>query len=147
MGGSSGSCSQSDGSVHICGDLRLTVHKTAATNVYPLPRIEDLLSLLQGGQEFTKLDVAHAYLQIPLAEASQKYVTINTHRGLFKYTRLPFGVSAAPAIFQRTMLTILQGIPGVAVYIIDIQDTGRSREDIYPPWMPSWGNWKLPDCG
>lgn len=65
-------------------------------------------------------------LQIPLAEASQKYVTINIHRGLFKYTRLPFGVSAPPAIFQHT---ILQGIPGVAVYIDDILATGRRRED------------------
>ena len=120
---------KSDGSVRICGDFRLTVNKVAATNVYPLPRIEDLFASLKGGQEFTKLDVAHAYLQIPLAEASQKYVTINTHRGLFKYTRLPFGVSAAPAIFQRTMESILQGIPGVAVYIDDILVTGSSRED------------------
>ena len=120
---------KSDGSVRICGDFRLTVNKVATTNVYPLPRIEDLFASLKGGQEFTKLDVAHAYLQILLAEASQKYVTINTHRGLFKYTRLPFGVSAAPAIFQRTMESILQGIPGVAVYIDDILVTGRSRED------------------
>ena len=64
-------------------------------------------------------------------------MTINTHRGLFKYTQLQFGVSAAPAILQHTMDTTLQGIPGVAVYI-DILD---------PPWMLSWGNWKLPDCG
>ena len=56
-------------------------------------------------------------IQIPLAEASQNYVTINTHRGLFKYTQLQFGVSEAPAIFQHTMDTIVQGIPGVAVYI------------------------------
>lgn len=97
---------KADGSVRICGDFRLTVNKALTPNVYPLPRIEDLFAALKGGQEFTKLDVAHAYLQIPIAEASQKYVTINTHRGLFRYTRLPFGVSAAPAIFQRTMENI-----------------------------------------
>ena len=120
---------KADGSVRICGDFRLTVNKALTPNVYPLPRIEDLFAALKGGQEFTKLDVAHAYLQIPIAEASQKYVTINTHRGLFRYTRLPFGVSAAPAIFQRTMENILKGIPGVAVYIDDILVTGGSRED------------------
>ena len=70
---------KSDGSVRIC-DFRLTVNKAATTNVYPLPRIEALFASLKGGQEFTKLNVAHAYLHIPLTETSLKYVTINTHR-------------------------------------------------------------------
>jgi len=54
-----------------------------------------------------------SYQQMPLELESQKLVTINTHQGLYHYTRLPFGVAPAPAIFQRTMDTILQGIPHV----------------------------------
>ena len=69
-------------------------------DTYPLPRIEDLLALLAGGISFSKLDLAHAYQQIKLEEESRKYVTINTHKGLFQYTRLPFGVASAPAVFQ-----------------------------------------------
>ena len=40
------------------------------------------------------------------------YVTINTHKGLFRYNRLPFGISSAPAIFQWAMETLLKDIPG-----------------------------------
>ena len=53
-------------------------------------------------------------------EESQKLVTINTQKGLFQYTQLPFGVSSAPEIFQCLMENILQGIPQVTVYLDDI---------------------------
>ena len=45
---------------------------------------------LAGGRTFTKLDLAHAYQQVGLDEESRKFVTVNTHKGLFEYTRLPF---------------------------------------------------------
>ena len=48
-----------------------------------------------------------------LVEESRQYVTINTHLGLFRYTSLPFGVSASPATFKQTMDTILNGLKGV----------------------------------
>ena len=66
---------------------------------------------------------------VPLATESQKYMTVNTHKGLFKYKRLPFGVASAPSIFQRVMGTLLQGIAGVCVYPDDIVITGRSEQE------------------
>ena len=54
---------------------------------------------------------------------------MNTHKGLFNYQRLPFGVSLAPGIFQRTMETVLAGIPRVPVYLDDILITGVSQEE------------------
>ena len=61
---------------------------------------------------------------MPLDNELSKLVTINTHQGLYEYTKLPFGVSPAPAIFQRTMDSILQGLPQD-----DILITGRSEEE------------------
>ena len=59
---------------------------------------------------FTKLDLSQAYQQVSLAEESRKYVVINTHRGLFRYNRMPFGVSSAPGVFQRVMENLLKDI-------------------------------------
>ena len=75
------------------------------------------------------MDLSHAYQQLVLEEESQKLVTITTHKGLFKYNRLPFGISIAPAVFQRVMENLLQGLKYVAVCLDDILITGRSRAE------------------
>ena len=62
-------------------------------------------------------------------EESKKYTTINKHRGLFQYNRLPFGISSVPAIFQRIMDSLLQGLPQVAVYLDDILITGENDHE------------------
>ena len=47
---------------------------------------------------FSKIDLNDAYFQIPVDEECSKLLCINTHRGLFNFERLPFGVKATPAI-------------------------------------------------
>ena len=116
-------------SVRICGDFKQTVNPVAKLDKYPIPKVEDLFVKLTGGRTFTKIDLSQAYLQVPLDEESKKYVVVNTHKGLFRYTQLPFGISAAPGIFQRVMDNILQGIPGVVVYLDDILITGPTVRD------------------
>ena len=118
-----------DGRVRICGDYKVTVNRAAKLEKYPIPRIEELFASLAGGKTFSKLDLSHAYLQILLDEASRRYVTVSTHKGLFEYSRLPFGVASAPSIFQRVMENLLQWIPRVCVYIDDILVTGATEEE------------------
>ena len=109
-----------------CGDYKVTVNKELDIDLYPLPRLEDMMTSLTGGQKFSKLDLSAAYQQMPLNEECQKFVTINTHWGLYHYTRLPFGIASAPALFRKVMDTILQGIPHIICYLDDILVTGAN---------------------
>lgn len=86
------------------------------------------MAILAGGKEFTKLDMSHAYQQIQIDEPSKKYLRVNTHRDLFTYNRLPFCVSSSPAVYQRTMEGVLQGIPHTVACLDDILVTGASHE-------------------
>ena len=118
-----------DGRIRICGDFKVTLNPVMSVDQYPLPKPQDLYATLSGGKKFTTLDLSQAYHQLMLDEQAQNYCVINTHKGLYKYKRLPFGVASAPAIFQRLMDTILQGIPGVICYIDDIMVTGATEEE------------------
>ena len=105
-----------------------TINQAAKLDNYPIPKIEDLYATMGGGMEFTKLYLSQAYQQLELDEESKKYTTINTHKGLFRYNRLPYGIASAPGIFQRTIESLLQGIPQVVVRIDDILVTGKTRD-------------------
>ena len=113
-----------DNGIRLCADFKITINKYIEYNQHPIPNPTDLLAQLSGGQLFSKLDLSQAYAQLRLDENSQKLCVIATHRGLYAYTRLPFGVSSAPAIWQRTIEQVLQGIIGVVIYFDDILISG-----------------------
>ena len=92
---------------------------------YPLPRIEDIFAKLSGGQKFSKIDLRQAYHQLEMEEDSKKYLTINTHMGLFQYNRLVFGITSAPAIWQRTIDQLLEGTSGTSCILDDMIITGK----------------------
>ena len=115
-----------DGSVRICCDYKVTVNKEIELNRYPILNIEDISLKLAGGEKFTKLDFSHAYTQLGLHPDSKKYTTINTHKSLYQYERLCFGISSSRGIFQAVMDSIFQDIPNVCIYFDNLYITGRN---------------------
>ena len=97
--------------MRICGDYKLTANRASRMEHHPLTKVEDMFSTLAGGTLFTKLDMSRAYLQLLVDDQSKELLTVNTHKGLFAYNRLPFGVSSAPENFQCIMESLLKGIP------------------------------------
>ena len=118
-----------DESVRVCGDFKVTINPVLEAEQYPLPHIDDLFAGLAGGEKFSKIDLNQAYLQMHVDEKSRELLTIITHKGLYRYCRLPFGITSAPAIFQRAMDQILSGLSGVQCYLDDILVTGKTDEE------------------
>ena len=112
-----------NGQVRICGDYKVTVDKASKLEQYSVPTLEDLITKLGKGSECHKLDLSHAYSQTELEPESRKFVTINTHKRLFQYKRLRYGVSSAPAQFQRIMESL--GIHSTVAYFDDILVSDR----------------------
>ena len=121
---------KANGTIRVCGDFSTGLNAALKTHCYPLPLPEDIFTMLNGGTYFAKLDLADAYFQIEVAPESRELLTINTHRGLFQYTRLPFGVKTAPAIFQQVIDTIISGLLGTAAYMDDVILMGRSADEL-----------------
>ncbi len=95
-----------DGSKRMCLDYR-HVNKHLSTDIYPLPRLEELVEQAAGQQFYATLDMREAYFQILLDESSRDLTTFSDGVTLYRFRRLPFGLSCSPAIFSRHMANLL----------------------------------------
>ncbi|XP_044175358.1 uncharacterized protein K02A2.6-like [Acropora millepora] len=118
-----------DGGVRICGDFKVTINPELEVDKYPLPRIDEIFTNIAGGEKFSKLDLSHAYLQMEVAEECRLLLTVNTHQGLYQYKRLVYGIASAPALWQKAVDQVLQGIPDTQCYIDDIIVTGKNDQE------------------
>ena len=92
-----------DRSIRICGDFKVSINRVLLDNPYPLLDTEDVFATLGGGTVFSKIDLSNAYQQMEWMADSQHYFTVSTHKGLYAYQRLTYGIASAPAIFQSTI--------------------------------------------
>ena len=114
-----------DESIRIYGDYKVTINSTLEVDQHPLPNPKQLFVELSEGEKFTKLDLSRAYQEILLDEKCRKYHTINIHKGLYRPTRIPFGVTSASTIFQSKIEQVLQGIPMVVCRVDEMARTTR----------------------
>ncbi|XP_053321812.1 uncharacterized protein LOC128494822 [Spea bombifrons] len=119
-----------NGSVRLCIDYR-TLNKRTIPDQYTLPRIEDLLNALNGSRWFSVLDLRSGYYQVPMKVEDQEKTAFICPLGFFQFTRMPQGVTGAPATFQRLMERTLGDMSPreCLVYLDDIIVFGRTPEE------------------
>ena len=110
-----------DGTWRLCVDYRklnaLTKH-----DAYPLPRIDDSLDALGGSKIFSTLDLASGYWQVELDEEAKEKAAFVTRSGLWAWKVMPFGLTSAPATFERLMEKVLRGLhwETLLIYLDDV---------------------------
>ena len=116
------------GEVRPCLDAR-DLNKAIIRENHKPQTVEEIAHQLAGAVVFTKADTLKAFLQVHLTEESSKLLVINTHKGRYRFKKMPFGAKMSQDVFQMKMDLIMEQCPGVISIHDDIVVYGVSEED------------------
>jgi hypothetical protein len=120
-----------DGSTRFCIDFR-GLNAITVPDAQPMPNIQGLLQLTEASW-FCTLDLRSGFWQVPMRAADKEKTAFAVPgKGLFHFTRMPFGLINASATFQRLMERVLEGLPSNSfkVYIDDVLICGNTFEEL-----------------
>ena len=119
-----------DGTTRFCVDYR-ALNSITVKDRYPLPLIQSILDSLAGSTTFSTIDLRTGFWQLPVHPDSVKKTAFVCHLGQYEFLRMPFGLSNAPAFYQRAMNTVLAPYLGkiAMVYLDDIIVFSKSPEE------------------
>ncbi|UYV76233.1 hypothetical protein LAZ67_13003122 [Cordylochernes scorpioides] len=95
-----------DGKYRFCVDYR-KLNEVTVKDVYPIPRIDDVMDSLQGSKYFSAIDLKSGYWQVEIEERDKEKTAFTTAHGLYEFNVMPFGLCNAPATFERNMENML----------------------------------------
>ena len=108
-----------DGGKHLVTDYR-ALNKVTRKFVWPMLKVEDILSQLNGANYFPTLDLRAGYHHIRLTADSILKTAFTSPFGKYEYVKVPFGLAQAPAYFQELMTGVLKDLPFAMAYLDDI---------------------------
>ena len=126
-----------DGTVRFLTDFR-ELNKRIKRKPYPLPKISELMLLLEGFMFATSLDLNMGYYHITLTPFSSRLCTIVLPWGKYEYLRLPMGLKNSPDIFQEKMSDLMAGLEFVRVYIDDMLCITNRNKDVEETDQEVW---------
>lgn len=113
--------SKKDGRIRITGNYKPTVNPRIIVDEHPIPKPEHIFNKMNGSKLFCHLDITDAYSHLQIEDELAHALTLNTPtHGLIRPTRAVYGAANIPAIWQRTMESVLQDIPNVCNFFDDI---------------------------
>ena len=109
----------------VINSLLPEVHKAhskakGVLTLVPLPQIDHIYARLRGSQIFSTFDLRSGYHHMELSPEARAKSAFVTPLDKFEFTRCPFGLSQAPAYFQRLMNQVIKGLPLAFVYLDDV---------------------------
>ncbi|XP_021343899.1 uncharacterized protein K02A2.6-like [Mizuhopecten yessoensis] len=117
-----------DGDIRLCVDMR-RANEAIIRERHPIPTADEILYDINGSKVFSRLDLKYGYHQIELAEQSRNITTFVTHKGLYRYKRLMFGITSAPEQYQHIVAQVFHDIEGVQNISDDIVVHGQTKEE------------------
>ena len=108
-----------DGGKLLVIDYR-ALKKVTRKFTWPMPKVEDIFSKLNGVKYFSTLDLRTGYHHIPLDKSSMPKTAFNSPLGKYEYIKVPFSLAQAPACFQELITGILKDFGFAIAYLDDI---------------------------
>ena len=88
-----------NGKPRLCVDYR-KLNAVTTCDEFPIPCQSEILASLSGAKVLSSLDVLSGFTQLEMAEEDAEKTAFQTHRGLFQFKRMPFGLTNGPPTFQ-----------------------------------------------
>ena len=100
----------------------------------PLPKIDEIYAALEGSVVYSTFDMRSGYYHIELTPASKEksaFVVGGPYAGKYQWNRCPFGLTQAPAYFQKVVHEVIEGLSFAYGYLDDILVFSKSIEEHY----------------